>query len=165
MESYLKLNRTRPNFWFGVFFMVLSALLFTQTFGLAPSLVPNSIGSAFFPRLLLIAIFVLGIALTRQKAGSGELSESEEPYESFRPPLLLFAVMWVFIISVPFIGYYLANIIMISGALYIFGERRLWLHAVTVAGIEIFTYAIFDRTFGVLFPNPAFIQGILSSWT
>lgn len=145
-----KLNRDTV---IAVLLLMLCGIFFWQTFYIRE--VPFSqVGSEVWPRVVLILLVVLSVIYLFKSLS--EPRPETEPFSfkgwlrTYRNPLICFAMFFVFLLALPYLGMLLAGILfvfitqtLIGGA----GPKRLVMHAViavlSVGGMwSIFTYAL-----------------------
>jgi putative tricarboxylic transport membrane protein len=109
------MTESRQNFIIGVVVLIGGGLLFWNTFYFPPPIKSNAPGPDFFPRIILIILFILGAALLASnllKKGKGEIS----PKSLFAHKRFLVTVGWIvlYLFLLPYLGFLLASFLYIS---------------------------------------------------
>jgi hypothetical protein len=144
------IKQRSADFWFGLGFIGLAGFLFYETFGLSRSVVANSIESAFFPRVLIAGLVLIGALLALRTPPP---RDADEDSKLNARPFILFVGLWVYLLAMPWLGYYVVTALLIAGTLFLFNERRPVIYLVSILGFLIVAYGLFDYSFGVLFPR------------
>lgn len=120
-----------------------------------------TIGADVWPRLILLALFVLSViylfqSLRRTETGIDEAAEGKGWTERYRNALWCYALFGLFLITLPFLGMLLGGILFVFAALTVMGERN-WRAHLTHAAIAIGTigimWAIFTYWLRVILPQ------------
>ncbi len=152
------MNRTlsrKPDFWFGLVGICLSLSLFAETRGLSAGAVSDSVGAAFFPRLLagLLLVFCGLLVIRTHKSAQPDVHKS--PIALALATIILIAC---YAVMMPYAGYYPCTAILIAGVLLIAGMRKPASIALVVTALISFQFVVFDTILGVLFPAPSFMD-------
>lgn len=149
----------------GLIFVVVSLVLLVQSFGL-PQLPLVPVGPGFYPRVVLVFMAVTSAALVVQdllarRAGGAGADAPEQPQRAYGLVALSFAVIALYIVLLPLLGYRIATVLFVA-ALQVTLERpttwRQWaVLAATAIGTSAVTYLVFERYLAVLLPR--------GSWT
>lgn len=140
----------KPDFWIGLTGILLSLFLFAQTHNLSGGAVSDSVGAAFFPRLLLGMMLFLCVLLILRTRNTVLASEQRD---SVNPAITTVIAVGLYAVVMPYIGYYPSTAALIATVLWIAGMRRLLSILLVVVILLAFEFAVFDRAFGVLFPT------------
>jgi hypothetical protein len=141
----------------GLLCLALSLWLFSLTFGLPRSpFVP--VGPEFYPRIVLAVTGVLSFAVLVQ--GIMAAWRGEQPMaapRNFSKVLVAFAVFWLYIAAMPYLGYRIATVLFVV-VLQAVLERpvglRKWAIVVAIAVVTtIVTFIVFEHYLTVLLPR------------
>jgi hypothetical protein len=149
----------------GLIFLAVSLALVVQSFGL-PQLALVPVGPGFYPRIVLIFMAVTSAVLVVQgllarRAGVADVPAPAHPQRAYGPVALSFAIIAVYIVLLPLLGYRVATVLFVA-ALQTALERpttsRQWavLAAIAICTSAV-TYLVFERYLTVLLPR--------GSWT
>jgi putative tricarboxylic transport membrane protein len=147
------MSESKQNFIIGLIVIVGGGLLFWDTFYFSPPIKPNAPGPDFFPRIILIILFILGAALLASnlfKRGQGERpSRSLFDYKKF---LLTVGLIILYLFLLPYLGFLLASFLYISLNLINRLEGRIKVVALAAASSACL-YFIFAWLLNVRLPH------------
>jgi putative tricarboxylic transport membrane protein len=109
------MTESRQNFIVGAVVVIGGALLFWNTFYFPAPIKPNAPGPDFFPRIILIILFILGTALlassfTMKDKGKSP-SRSLFDHKKF---LVTVGLIILYLILLPYLGFLLSSFLYIS---------------------------------------------------
>jgi putative tricarboxylic transport membrane protein len=143
-----------------VLLLLFCGLLFRQTFFVRK--VPFSImGSEVWPRVILTALFVLLLiylfkSLITPPKNTIEKRPLKVWLEMYRNPLWCFAMFFLFLIILPYLGMLLSGILFVFITQSIIGsrdKRSLLLHALIALGAVGGMWSVFRFGLGVVMPT------------
>jgi putative tricarboxylic transport membrane protein len=141
--------------WTGVAVFAASATLFALTLGLRDNpLVP--IGPGFYPRIVLGITVVLAAALVAFSL-LGRAEPQPGGGANYRLVLALFAIFFLYVGALPFVGFRLATFVFVAAAQSVLepprGLRGWAIVAATALITTLVTYVLFERYLQVLLPR------------
>lgn len=148
--------------------LVLCGVLFWQTFYIRE--VPFSqVGSEVWPRFVLILLTILSIiylfrSMTEPR-NPGEPFSLRTWLQTYRNPLICFAMFFVFLVALPYFGMLIAGILFVFITQSILGgwqPRQLGKHAVISVLAVGGMWAVFTFALGVLLPAGELFQAWLN---
>jgi putative tricarboxylic transport membrane protein len=149
----------------GLIFLSVSLALLVQSFGL-PQLPLVPVGPGFYPRIVLIFMAVTSSALVVQgllarPASAADVPAPPHPQRAYGLVALAFAVIAVYIVLLPLLGYRIATVLFVAALQAALERPTTWRQWAVLAAIAIgtsaVTYLIFERYLTVLLPR--------GSWT
>jgi putative tricarboxylic transport membrane protein len=155
----------------GLIGLCVSILLIWQSFALPSSpLVP--VGPGFYPRIVLVLLALASLALIVQDRLAARARSASPPdagasvagsVSDYGRVGLGFAVVTVYILLLPYLGYRLATVVFVV-AMQVAVERprtvMQWLVALGIAvATAAVTYLVFERYLSVLLP-----RGVWTGW-
>ncbi|MFG6147516.1 tripartite tricarboxylate transporter TctB family protein [Halobacillus sp. B23F22_1] len=140
----------RPNLWIGVILLIGCSIYFYETMSF-PSSELQMTSAAFIPRVYCLLMFIFSAFLM---AGSFKGEEKEgESKPSFLYSIIAIGLTSIYIISIPFIGFYVATLLFIVGLLF-YAKVRSWIILSSVPiGTLLFIYVFFVQTLNVTLPT------------
>ncbi len=140
----------------GILFLLLSAwLLYSiQQFTDAAEDI-LSIGPAFFPNILAIALAGLSIALTIQglTKEKAPIISDKMRHASYVPALTLIGGVIVYMWLLPTLGFVLWNVLFLSGTQLIMEERNYKINAMYTVVVTVLVYVVFKVFLQVPLPG------------
>ncbi|MCA6110284.1 tripartite tricarboxylate transporter TctB family protein [Bradyrhizobium cenepequi] len=149
----------------GLIFLSVSLALLVQSFGL-PQLPLVPVGPGFYPRIVLIFMAVMSVALVVQdllarRAGVAGVGAPAQPQRAYGLVALSFAIIALYIVLLPLLGYRIATVVFVAAMQATLERPTTWRQWAVLAAIAIgtsaLTYLIFERYLAVLLPR--------GSWT
>jgi hypothetical protein len=137
-----------------------SLVLFWLTLGLERNpLVP--IGPGFYPRLVLGATALLGVALLVQDLLRRRRPVRDAARLNYRLVALLFGVFGAYVVLLPLLGFRAATFLFVLASTFLLEPPRrtgLWVRGAVLAAVTtVATYYVFEQHLAVLLPR--------GSWT
>ena len=126
--------------------------LLYETFFFPPSLRPRIPGPDYWPKLILLFLFLLAIILLANNLRKPQ--KAEEPVLLFHP--LVFGVMGMiglFFVILPFFGYAVSTFILLAGLLRIVGVRKMKNLVMIPLSFILIVYVFFGLIFGLQLPK------------
>lgn len=135
-------------------FVAIGIYVFVETAGYPGSLVPDSPGAAFFPRLLAGLLFALSAVLVFRavRGGETEARPRTEGSSAVRP-LAALGLVVLFLVLVTWLDFFLLLALLLAAVMALMGERRAKTLVLVPASFIGFVYVVFFRLFGVPFPT------------
>ncbi len=136
--------------------IAVGALFYWETFNI-PQLDYASIGSEVWPRVILVPLILLSVVYLVQALRGHYRSESSRPaggplalLSRYRNPIACFAIFFVFLLTVDYLGMLIGGSALVFGLLTVLGHRTpKWVavHALVAVGSVGTVWALF--TFGL----------------
>ena len=114
--------------------------------------IPNDIGPAFMPRLLLGALAIEAIALILQAVSKNADSARMKQIFQLRPMVML-ASFVVYIYLTTFFGYIIATMAFMLLAFFLLGVRAIWTLILVPPLITFATYFLFGSALSIYLPS------------
>ena len=131
------------------------------TSNLAPRAIENTTQPSFFPWGIVICLSLLSITLLIQAIISK--SELQRPENVITPNIrIIFALILsiIYMIILPILGFLIANLILVSGLMYLYGERRIFNILINSFVISTVIFYLFREVFQILLPA-GILEGIV----
>lgn len=120
-----------------------------------------TIGAAVWPRLILLVLVVLTLiylfqSLRRSPAATVGAGERRPWFARYRNALWCYALFFLFLVTLPFLGMLMGGVLFVYLALAVMGERTLrahLVHAAIAAGTIGAMWAIFTYWLRVVLPQ------------
>ena len=153
--------------WMGVGLLALGGWLYYAVAAIpANPLVP--IGPGFYPRIVLLLMIVLSLALVVQnlrthralKEKKKETGSSQGRLKKYRPTLITFALFGLYVVLLPKLGFLVCTALFVASLQWLLGPsllRRLPASLLLGIGTSVVTYFVFEKYLYVLFPRGAWI--------
>ena len=126
-----------------------AAFYATTTFRDVPAMLSQNVPPTFFPRVVLIALALLSLALV--VLSRNRRDESRAPLE--RPVYVTAGIFTIAVALVPYLGM-LATVFLVSIGLSLYwGERRALRIAGLALGLPLAVYVVFVLALGMRFPS------------
>ncbi len=136
--------------------IAVGALFFWETFNI-PQLDYASIGSEVWPRVILVPLIVLSVIYLAQAVRGHYRSETSGAtggplalLSKYRNPIACFAIFFVFLLTVDYLGMLIGGSALVFGLLTVLGHRTpkaVAVHALVAVGSVGAVWALF--TFGL----------------
>lgn len=117
--------------------------------------------ASMFPKIVSSGLMVLGVLMI---AGSMMKIRKNTPTEEtpamlseFKSPVIVLALLVLYVLSVIYIGFYIATPAMLVCYMFLMGIRNIKTILITTAVVMVFVYILFTLQLGV--PLPAGILG------
>lgn len=149
--------------WIGVGLLALSGWLYANLDKIpANPLVP--IGPAFYPRILLLLIICLTLALIVQDLLAPRKEKHGVKFETlwkdYRGTLLSFFLFALYVLLLPRLGYLVSTILFVSSLQWLLGQllwRRLPVSVLIGIGTSFVTYVVFEKYLHVFLPRASWL--------
>lgn len=136
----------------GIVLAVWGALFFVLAVGFEKPLNPFDSGAGAFPMIISASLALLSAGLVFVEFRRLNLPESIR-VKRLGPIVIAAGLMILYVIAIPFAGYYVATLAFVPAMLITTGEFRWkWLLLIT-AILLLFNYLSFDRLLGVPLPK------------
>ncbi len=132
-----------------LFLIILSLFLYTLTGAFPSGKLSKTAGPAAMPRLWLYGLIFFNGWLLAQNIKN---PQQEEARPNGRQALGLVGVMLVYLISLPYLGYYISTFIFLIVGSYLLRYRKHALILATAAGFTALSYLIFNQVLQVPLP-------------
>lgn len=169
---HLAMNRINRDTFIACILLAITALFFWETFNI-PTPEYASIGSDVWPRVLLVPLFVLGLiylvqSLRQQQRADEDTGDPEVTAGGvlgfivrFRNPLSAFAIFFLFLLTIDYLGMLIGGIALVFLLLTVLGHhspRHLALNA-TVAVLSVgLVWSVFTYLLRVYLPQGELLQ-------
>ncbi|MCA9263203.1 MAG: tripartite tricarboxylate transporter TctB family protein, partial [Planctomycetales bacterium] len=140
-------------------YLFLGTFFLPSTEGVGPAVVPRLWASALVPFCCILIVRSARRILATPPNASTESSlagRRDDPAKSIQPPrgrLTFFLVaLFLYVLTVPLLGYYLATWLFLGATMWCLGERR-WLHMISISlAWLLLSYLVFERLLYVPLP-------------
>ena len=112
---------------------------------------PNTPGPALFPTIISSGLILLSIALIVQSVRSDDAGKTIDAFFDRARSLALIGFL-VFIVILPYVGFVVSSIPFFAGMMWLYGERRFVVVAVSALLVPLLLYYVFRFGFQVLLP-------------
>lgn len=152
----------------GIFLLFVSVIMFTTTLTFK-KLTTSQVGPAFMPQVIAVLIALMAVAIIIQgvrnvKAERGKKASTDvvvtkkdtKNEVTYRPVILSFALMAVYVVVMPFVGFLITTAVYMFIQMMILSDKpeRKWLLFVTVSVVASASiYYVFRNVFYVMLPN------------
>lgn len=151
----------KPEFIISILLIAGIAFMLYQTSLMPASVIPNELGAKFFPYVCLISMAIFSVMLlfsslnigrkgekqAVQSVGEAENTEAESdagPEDSIKEALLFFALIFVTVIVIYFLGLSIGMAIGVAVMLYMIGWK--WPKAIIFSVVSVAVTAVFFQT-------------------
>lgn len=155
----------RRDSYIGIALMLLCTFLYFQSTKIPHSpLVP--VGAAFYPRIILILLFLMGLILMlsdisgtckkRIERGGKLITGSFSPFTKFQYVIWTFLIVGLYIFSISFLGFYLSTTFFIAGLQWYLSARiirRLPKYLAISIITTLLIYIVFEKYLHIFFPR------------
>ena len=145
----------------GLMVLGASALLYAHTFTFRRPVFAGSLGPAFFPRVVLVALMVTGLALILFPAArSARLPSAAVVWGRARLPLVAFGTFGLYALLLPTLGFVVATFLYLVAVQYLLRPRPWRAMAVPAAGslaAALGLQYLFERVLQVILPRGIWI--------
>jgi putative tricarboxylic transport membrane protein len=153
-------QRFNPDVVIALLLMIVCAAFFSETFAYQRVYLAI-IGSKLWPRVVVVALFLLSIIYLAQSLRRGDRRRSQpwslrQWLRANRNVVGCFALYFVFLLTLPYLGMLLGGILFVFAALTFLGERTLRnhvLHALIAVASVGAMWALFTFALGVVLPE------------
>lgn len=136
----------------GIVLAVWGIVFFVLAMKFDKPLNPFDSGASVFPMLISACLFLLSAGLVFVEFRRLNLQERIK-VKRLGPIMLSAVLMILYVIAIPFAGYYLATLVFLPAMMLSAGESRWkWLIIIT-AMVLLFNYIAFERLLGVPLPK------------
>ena len=139
------------NVLFSVVLIVLSVYLFLDTFNFPSGKLSNTVGPATVPRLWIYGLIAFSVWLMIDSIRKNVRLTRENNHTG--PVLAMAGLMAVYLIAIPYLGYFLSTLLFLAGGIYLMAYRCHAVVAASVAGYLFFAYLVFIRVLHVPLPK------------
>lgn len=152
------MNQVQRDLFVGIallFFAVFCYVLTYHFSGYEIERVPQDVGPAFLPRLLLAALFIQCVFLvifSLRGLGKGA-ADSVKPQTILQGrPFIMLGAFLLYVYLATLLGYILSTIIFLVLGLYLLGVRALWPLILIPPAITFASYYLFESVLDVYLP-------------
>jgi len=148
------MSESRQNLFIGLSVIIGGSLLFWNTFYFSAPIKPEAPGPAFFPRIILVILFILGISLLAGLLVQERKKEvvSEGLLIHYGKIFIAAGMMISYLVLLPYLGFLLASFLYISLSLMNRMADRIRVLALAAAS-SAFLYFIFTELLNVRLPH------------
>ncbi|HHJ53343.1 MAG TPA: hypothetical protein ENJ89_09135 [Caldithrix abyssi] len=129
-----------------------SLFLYFVTLNFPEGKLSKTAGPAAMPRLWILGLVVFSGWLIIRSVRNGQQTEKVEPSAHLLKSVLLMVLMAVYLITMPWLGYYLATFLFLAAGMYLLSYRKHVLIWLTSAGFVAFSYLVFWKVLQVPLP-------------
>ena len=145
----------------GILLLVLSIVLYILTYhfsGYEIETIPNDVGPALLPRLLLVALAVESIVLIILAfVKKGKFDSDGEPVKLKpifqRHPMIMLGSFLLYIYLTTLFGYNIATLAFVFLAFLLLGVRSFWILILVPPIITLATYFLFGTVLSIYLPS------------
>jgi hypothetical protein len=149
------LNVKQGDLTFGIILLAFSVVFYYLSYhftGYEIEKIPNDVGPAFMPRLLLGAMVIEAIALLLQSVSSNADSARMKRVFQLRPMVMLASFVCYIYLST-FLGYIISTILFMLLAFTLLGVRGIWTLILVPPLIAFATYFLFGSVLNIYLPS------------
>lgn len=148
------LSNTNVNVISGLVSLILGGLFYILTYGF-PDIETDILGPGFLPKLYSILLVIFGLiliinAIVKRKS---EINEVKSTNHSFLYGLASMLIVFVYILVLPYIGFYISTILVMLALLYFLKVRNYIILFSVSLGTVIFLFTIFEKLLKVPIPS------------
>ena len=143
------MKRINANTFVGIGFAAFGAFLFYQAGQLRNQ---DEFGPSTFPKLIAIVMIACGLLLAVQSVLFKNVPKFEWNRNSFFRVLILAALLVVYLILMPRVGFIICTIVLIAAALWLFEMRDIKLLAILSVVCPVVLYFLFAKLLNVPLP-------------
>ena len=147
--------KIRLDLFISIFLLISCCLLFWQISKFPPAILKNTPAPSYFPNLLVAGLTLLSILLLVQSIWKYKTSDI---FVAKKTVLIAVAFAVLYVIAVPFIGYFLATLIFFISFSFLHSKSFSWLIVANTFIFMCFVYGFFYKTLGVPLPDGYFIE-------
>jgi len=138
------------NYISGIITIVIGGFFYAMTFGFK-KLGSQLIGADFMPRVYCILLIFLGFILLIQ--GYRDKSENDDKKGTIIHSLGAMITVVLYIIAIPYIGFYLGTFLMVLGMLIFTKIVNKFVLFLVPLGAAVFVYVAFEKLLSVSIPH------------
>jgi cell division protein FtsW (lipid II flippase) len=116
-----------------------------------PELKNNELGPAFLPRIYCGLLIIFGLILFIQ--GLLDKNKEAEKVKTFGYALMSMVIVFLYILVLPYIGFYISTVFAMLGLLLFSKVRRVLLLVSVPIGAVLFVYLVFELMLKVQIPK------------
>ena len=116
-----------------------------------PELKNNELGPAFLPRIYCGLLIIFGLILFIQ--GLLDKNKEAEKVKTFGYALMSMAIVFLYILVLPYVGFYISTVLAMLGLLIFSKVRRVLLLVSVPIGAVLFVYLVFELMLKVQIPK------------
>lgn len=148
------LSNTNVNVISGLVSLILGALFYILTYGF-PDIETDILGPGFLPKLYSILLVIFGLiliinAIVKRKREANEVKSTNYSYLYGLASML---IVFVYILVLPYIGFYISTILVMLALLYFLKIRNYIILFSVSLGTVIFLFTIFEKLLKVPIPS------------
>lgn len=149
--------KIKTNLIGGIVAAVFSIVLFSLSFKIEESIsTGSSVGSAFFPKMMAILIFLLSMGMLIQSIITKKYEIIDINVSDEIRVLLFLGIIVVYIISLKYLGFLIATIAMNSSVLWVLKSRKWKAYAICIVAAFV-VYAGFRYGLRINLPRLMFL--------
>lgn len=148
----------------GIFFLILSIIIFFQT-GSLPDSSYEPLGPAGFPKIIVLAMGLLSILLIAKRLKSINLSQAgfdfKKIFKDYKLIIITLINFLFYILIMRYIGFRISTFIFVLITQLLLGPRKeiKYLLVISIAlVISLGSYYFFQNYLGVIFPAGVFFE-------
>jgi len=138
--------------WLAAALTAASLLLALITPGQVTGEPTQVVGPATLPVALALSIAGLSLALFLSSLRTPPAPEEKDDGRLW-PVLALTALIALYVVALPLIGYSAVTGVLVVGLCFLFGERRWWIIAALAIGVPLALMVFFERFMVILLPG------------
>jgi putative tricarboxylic transport membrane protein len=136
----------------GIAAVAVAGIYFSESTKIQQSLLSDAVGADGVPRILAIAMALVGLLLALRGLARKQPAADEAPKNALPRAAGLLAILIVYLLAMPHLGYPLGIASLVAAVAVFAGARaNLTLAATAVAG-AVFFWLVFDRLLGIAMP-------------
>ena len=147
--------KVRLDLFISIVLLISCCLLFWQISKFPPAILKNTPAPSYFPNLLVSGLTLLSILLFFQSIWRYKTSEI---LQVKKPVLIAISLAFLYVIAVPFIGYFLSTLMFFIFFSYLHNKAFSWLIVANSLIFMGFVFAFFYKTLGVPLPDGYFVE-------
>ena len=141
----------------GVIFLIFAISFYVLSyhfFGFEFEKIPNDVGAAFLPRLLLIILALESVFLVFFSLRRREETAPKSVKVGWRGrPVIMFGAFLVYIYLATLLGYIISTMSFLILSFYLLGVHKIWLLIVVPIVLTFSTYYLFGSLLNVYLPS------------
>lgn len=120
-----------------------------------PSIETDVLGAAFLPKLYSILLIIFGVILiTKKLVKSNTNPENQEgEFKGFFYGLSSMVIVLIYVLLLPYIGFYIATILVMLTLLYFLKVRKILVLLSVSVGVTLFVFILFEKLLKVPLPT------------
>ncbi len=136
----------------GLLLIFLGIFLYTLTLDFPKGKLTATVGPASMPRLWIYGLWFFSLWMIVTHIKNGKQIDAA-PASQLRTPVLLAGLMLLYVILVPYLGYYITTFLFLIGGAYLLNYRRHVLIWATALSYILFSYVVFYKILQVPLPT------------